>query len=395
MNRKGDENIKILHGTASLSPEWGGPTKVVVELTEALARKGIDITIFTPVRKGDEVKIKPPKGVNLQLFNQGFLSKWWTSYSPDLARNIQWGAYKFDLIHIHEIWHYANFASYHAAKKAGKPYIITIHGLLDPWCLNYKAFKKKIYSLFIQRRILREASAIHAITNEEVKHIRTFGIDNSIVMIPNGIDPKEFINLPLREELESFYPKIKGKRIILFLGRIHPQKGLDLLAKAFEKIAREWDDAYLMIVGPDSEGYKIKIEKMLESEGVLNKVIFTGMLSGRKKLIALGGADIFALPSYSEGFSMAILEAMICKLPVIITKQCNFPEVTEVGAGNEIDPNVEQLTGALGNLLGNPQLCKKMGKNGKRLVLEKFTWDKIADKMIQIYEEILNRKGGM
>jgi len=395
MNRKGDENIKILHVTASLSPEWGGPTKVVVELTEALARKGIDITIFTPVRKGDEVKIKPPKGVNLQLFNHGFLSKWWTSYSPDLARNIQWGAYKFDLIHIHEIWHYANFASYHAAKKAGKPYIITIHGLLDPWCLNYKAFKKKIYSLFIQRRILREASAIHAITNEEVKHIRTFGIDNSIVMMPNGINPKEFINLLPREELESFYPKIKGKRIILFLGRIHPKKGLDLLAKAFEKIAREWDNAYLMIVGPDSEGYKIKIEKMLESEGVLNRVIFTGMLSGRKKLIVLGGADIFALPSYSEGFSMAILEAMICKLPVIITKQCNFPEVTEVGAGNEIDPNVEQLTGALGNLLGNPQLCKKMGENGKRLVLEKFTWDKIADKMIQFYEEILNGKGGM
>lgn len=395
MNRKGDENIKILYVTASLSPEWGGPTKVVVELTEALARKGIDITIFTPVRKGDEVKIKPPKGVNLQLFNQGFLSKWWTSYSPDLARNIQWGAYKFDLIHIHEIWHYANFASYHAAKKAGKPYIITIHGLLDPWCLNYKAFKKKIYSLFIQRRILREASAIHAITNEEVKHIRTFGIDNSIVIIPNGIDPKEFINLPPREELESFYPKIKGKRIILFLGRIHPKKGLDLLAKAFEKIAREWDNACLMIIGPDSEGYKIKIEKMLESEGVLNRVIFTGMLSGRKKLIVLGGADIFALPSYSEGFSMAILEAMICKLPVIITKQCNFPEVTEVGAGNEIDPNVEQLTGALGNLLGNPELCKKMGEKGRKLVLEKYTWDKTADKMIKVYEEIVNRKGGM
>ncbi|GAG37700.1 unnamed protein product, partial [marine sediment metagenome] len=186
-----------------------------------------------------------------------------------------------------------------------------------------------------------------------------------------------------------------GKRIILFLGRIHPQKGLDLLAKAFEKIAREWDNAYLMIVGPDSEGYKIKIEKMLESEGVLNKVIFTGMLSGRKKLIVLGGADIFALPSYSEGFSMAILEAMICKLPVIITKQCNFPEVTEVGAGNEIDPNVEQLTGALGNLLGNPELCKKMGEKGRKLVLEKYTWDKTADKMIKVYEEIVNRKGGM
>lgn len=395
MNRKGDENIKILHVTASLSPEWGGPTKVVVELTEALARKGIDITIFTPVRKGDEVKIKPPKGVNLQLFNQGFLSKWWTSYSPDLARNIQWGAYKFDLIHIHEIWHYANFASYHAAKKAGKPYIITIHGLLDPWCLNYKAFKKKIYSLFIQRRILREASALHAITNEEVKHIRTFGIDSSIVMIPNGIDPKEFINLPPREELESFYPKIKGKRIILFLGRIHPKKGLDLLAKAFEKIAREWDNAYLMIVGPDSEGYKIKIEKMLESEGVLNRVIFTGMLSGHEKLAALSRADICAIPSYSEVRSIVALEAMACSIPVVITQQCQFPEVAEVKAGIVIEPDSKQLAQAMCKLLDSPQLCKKMGENGKRLVLEKFTWDKIADKMIKVYEEIVNRKGGM
>jgi len=385
--------MRILHVVASLSSEWGGPTKVVTELTEKLAEKGIEITIFSPFKKGEELNIIKPKGVKLQLFPQDFfIDKLWTSFSLDFARTIKQNVHKFDIIHIHEIWHYPNYIASRAAKRASKPYLITIHGTLEPWCLNYKAFKKKIYSLFIQRRILREASAIHAITNEEVKHIRTFGADNSIIMIPNGIDPKKFINLPPREELESFYPKIKGKRIILFLGRIHPIKGLDLLAKAFEKIAREWDNAYLMIVGPDSEGYKIKIEKMLESEGVLSRVIFTGMLNGYEKLAALSRADICVVPSYSEVRSIVALEAMIYKLPVIITHQCQFQEIAEYGAGIIIEPDPKQLVEALNKLLNNPKLCKRMGENGRKLVLEKFTWDKIADKMIKVYEEILNRK---
>lgn len=384
--------MKILYVTASMSPEWGGPTKVVAGLTEKLVEKGVEISIFSPFKRGEGLKVINPKGVELQLFPQNFIDRLWTSYSLDFARVIKQNVHKFDIIHIHEIWHYPNYVASWVAKRAGKPCVVTIHGALDPWCLNYKAFKKKIYALLIQKRILREASAIHAITNEEIKQIKNFVNNNNIIMIPNGINPEDFENLPSRKELEKLYPELIGKKVLLFLGRIHPKKGLDLLAKAFVIIARERDDVCLLIAGPDNDGYQVKIKQILEEERVLNKVIFTGMLEGQKKLIALGGADIFILPSYSEGFSMAILEAMISNLPVIITNQCNFPEVTEYRAGILIEPDYEQLAKALSKLLDDPLLCEKMGGNGHKLILKKYTWNKIADQMIKLYEDVLLRK---
>ncbi|GAF87632.1 unnamed protein product, partial [marine sediment metagenome] len=129
--------MKILYVTASMSSEWGGPTKVVTELAEKIAKKGIGITIFSPFKRGEELKIVKPKGVDLQLFPQNFIDKFWTSYSLDFAKAIKQNVHKFDIIHIHEIWHYPHYIAYKVAKKTGKPYIITIHGLLDPWCLNY------------------------------------------------------------------------------------------------------------------------------------------------------------------------------------------------------------------------------------------------------------------
>lgn len=387
--------MKILYAVASLSPEWGGPTKVVTELTEKLVEKGVEITIFSPFKKDEELEIVQPKGVKLCLFRQSFVDKLWTSYSIDFAKAIKQNVHKYDIVHIHEIWHFPNYIASRIAKRAGKPYVVTIHGALNPWCLNNKAFKKKIYALLIQKRILKEAGVIHAITNEEVKQIKNFVPNNNIVMIPNGINSEDFINLPSRKELEKLYPGLIGKKVLLFLGRIHPIKGLDLLAKAFGIIARERDDVRLLIAGPNSDDYKDKIMRILEEEQVLDKTIFTGMLSGHEKLAALSRADISIVPSYSEVRSIVALEAMICRLPVIITRQCNFPEIAEYEAGIIIEPDLKQLTEALNTLLSNSKLCKKMGENGRRLVLKNFTWDKIADKMIKIYEDILNRKGGM
>ena len=384
--------MRVLHVVASLSPEWGGPTKVVQGLTEALIEKGIEISIFAPVNRGCKNNIVRPKGADVRLFKQTLFSKIWTAYSPSLIRALYEEASKFDLIHIHEIWHFPHFAAYCIAKKLKKPFIITPHGAIEPWALNYKAFKKKIFTILVQKRILNQASALHALTTKEVKYIRDFGVKNQIKVIPNGINIEEFKNLPPWQDLEKIYPELSDKRIILFLGRIHPKKGLDILARAFAKIARNRDDVRLLIVGPDSNGYRKQIETILKREGVFKKTIFTGILTGSKKMAALSRANVFILPSYSEGFSIAILEAMVCGLPVIITDRCNFPEVVENAAGIIIKPNTEELKEALIKLLDNTQLCKEMGRNGHKLVLEKFTWDKIADKMINLYKSLLSDK---
>jgi glycosyltransferase involved in cell wall biosynthesis len=383
--------MKILHVVISLAPEWGGPTKVVHELTEALVEKGVEVSLFAPVRRGGEAEIARPKGVNLQLFREGFLARWWSGYSPGLARAVAQEVGKFDLVHIHELWSHPHLAAYRAARKAKKPYVVTVHGGLEPWAINHKALKKKVYSALIQRRILQKAAGLHAITAEEIKHIRAFGVDNEVFMIPNGINPQEFQLLPARRELERLCPQLVGKQVVLFLGRLHPVKGLDILARAFSKVAKERDDLCLLVVGPDSEGYRAEVAKILEAEGALGKVVFAGMLTGHEKLAALGGADVCVIPSYSEVRSIVALEAMASGLPVIITRQCHFPEVAEAGAGLVIESEVGQLAAAMEQLLGDPQLRQAMGSNGRRLISEKFTWNIIADQMRGLYEAVLKQ----
>lgn len=386
--------MKVLHVAPSLSSEWGGSTKVVVELTEALAEKGVDVSIFAPSENNKGVCITNLKGVDVRLFPKGFLSKFWTSYSSPLAKALMKEVPIFDLVHIHEIWHHPHFTVYKAAKRFKRPFVVTIHGTLEPWCLNHKRFKKKIFSILIERMILREASGIHAITEEEVKNISNFVDNKNVFLIPNGINLEEFESLPSKKDFESLYPQLKGKRIILFLGRIHPKKGLDILAKALGTIVKKRDDIQLVIAGPDNDGFKNHIVEILKADNAIGNTTFTGMLTGNKKLAALSRADIFVLSSYSEGFSISILEAMACGLPVVITKQCNFPEVEEVGAGKVIDADVDHLSEALIELLDNPELCKEMGNRGKRLVIEKYTWHKVADQMITAYKEILGSQEG-
>lgn len=382
--------MKVLHVIPGVSIKRGGPSSVISGLTEELSLRGIEVEVFAVSEKGDMSHIS--NVTDVRLFPEGFLAKVWTGYSDRLAKTLMTEASNFDLIHIHEIWHYPHFAAYKAAKHHDKPFVVTIHGTLDSWCLDHKALRKKLYSALFQKNILKRADGIHAMTENEVEVIARFVDHKRIFCISNGIDPDEFDHLPDRSFLETRYPELKDKKVILFMGRIHPKKGLDLLAKVFSAAAQARDDIHLMIAGPDEGGYAAEIVELLKSGKVLNRVTFTGMLEGHARLEALSRADIFVLPSYSEGFSMSILEAMTCKLPVIITKECNFDEVEEAGAGLLIESCEDSLWKALISLLDNSKICLEMGTRGRNLVLEKFTWDKIADQMLRIYKDILESR---
>ncbi len=382
--------MKVLHVAASLSPKWGGPTMVIQGLTEALVKRGVIITIFAPFRKGEECVV--PKGVDVKLFPQSVFAKLWRNHSFTLAKQLKKALKEFDILHIHEIWHHSHFSAYNAAKFFGIPFVITIHGELEPWSLNYKKLKKRIYANLIQRRILREAKAIHAITNKEVESIRNFGVDNKIVVVGNGIDIEAFRSSFPKQKLLEYYPELKSKKIILFLGRLHPNKGLDILIRAFRRVVESYPETHLLIAGPDENGYQKHIAKLLAEENVAKCVTFAGILIGEKKLTALSGADLFILPSYSEGFSISILEAMASGLPVIITKQCNFPEVEKSNAGIVINPRIDELADAMTKLIGSNEIMKEMGENGKKLVGEKYNWKIISEKMFYLYQEILAKE---
>ena len=207
-------------------------------------------------------------------------------------------------------------------------------------------------------------------------------------MIPNGIGEHRVGNPDA--DSRPFSDDLADKRVVLFLGRVHPKKGLDILADAFAIVAKTRDDARLVIAGPDEAGQSRKIASRLEKSGVLGQVIFTGMLTGIRKARALATADVFVLPSYSEGFSMAVLEAMATGLPVVISRQCYFPEVDQSNAGIVVETRADELAVALGRLLDDPGLRREMGQNGQEMIRHGYTWDSIASRMTEFYRSVVD-----
>jgi glycosyltransferase involved in cell wall biosynthesis len=383
--------MNVLHIVPSLAPEWGGPPVVVMNLTEALKEVGVDCTIFATIGYRVGKPAPATHGVTTKLFPTGPISRLWAGFAPGLLSSLREEIERYDLVHIHELWHYPHFAAYRAAKKAGKRFIITPHGELNDPALREKALKKSIYMRLFQRRALSQASAIHVITDDEARMTRRLGLSVPIVVHPNGVKAEQFQQLPSETIFLTKFPELQGNKIVLFLGRIHPIKGLDLLARAFAGLVKDHPDVRLVIAGADVQGYQRSLEALLTVLRVRDKTLFTGHLSHNEKLAALSAADIFALTSYSEVIGLSSLEAMAAGVPVIITRQCQFPEAAESNAGFVVDTNPAEIESAMRQILDDPEAARDMGQRGRALVSQKYTWGEIAKNMASTYEDVLSR----
>ena len=381
--------LNVLHVTPSMSPEWGGPAIVVSELTSELSLQGVCCDIVAT--RGHRVGINQiaPPDVPIYSFDTGFPARLWTAYSAELSRFLNERAGRYDLIHIHEVWHYPGYAAFRAARKHKLPCVLTIHGELSEWGLRQKALKKRIYMFVLMDRILRNVNALHAITRAEKEQVVKLGYKTPVVVAPNGIEPASFEALPDPVEFIQRFPVLKGKRIILFLGRLHAKKGLDILARSFSTIARRFEDIVLLVVGPNKFGTREKMESILRSEDLLGRAVFTGLLTGEDKLAAMNCADLFVLPSHSDVLGIAVLEAMAARLPVVITEGCEFPEVSEHGAGFVVEADEVPIAEAITMLLSDADLRKRMGQQGRKLVIERYTWQVAAATMANLYKTLV------
>ena len=381
--------MKVLQVVPSLAPEWGGPVKVVNELAGALEAIGVSSEIISAQgrRVGNPETVT--SDIPIHLFETGPLARLWTAHTPGLKKTLARKIPDFDLVHIQELWHYPGYIASKIARSRNVPYIVTIHGELNEWNLQQKRLKKQIYMTAIQRGILQKSAALHAITQAESNRIRQLEIETPVAMIPNGTHTEEFENLPDRSQFVSRYPELENRLIVLFLGRIQQKKGLDILAQAFGNLVRTRHDVRLVVAGPDEDNTLTEIKTILKSQGALEKAVFPGMLTGEQKLEALGAADIFALTSYSEGFSVALLEALSAGLPLVITDECNFPEVGDSRAGFVVRPNDSVIASALMSLLDSADLRREMSENARRLVRSNYTWERIAEKMFTLYENVI------
>ena len=386
--------MKILHILQTVSPRFGGPVKVALEMCQRLAEQAADITIFTTNRDYPsgllDVPISQPvdrNGYRLFHFPVEFGPM---MVSSQMALALSRKAANFDLMHIHGLYRFPQAAASWYARKYRIPYIIQPHGSLDPF-LYYKRERrtlKRIYERLVEFRNLNNAAAIHFITTEEMRLAAFLNLKTDYIVIPVGIDVRSYKNLPERGAFRQKYD-LRGKKIILHLGRITPKKGLDILASAFSRVARDRDDVVLILAGPDNEGFRHEVEKWLREGGVREKAIFTDMIEGQAKLELLRDADVFALPSYTENFGIAVVEAMACGLPVVISDKVNICQDIQMGRAGIITPcDSEAVALALNRLLENPFEAQRLGMAGKALVEEKFDWDRIIPNIMDAYRSV-------
>lgn len=385
--------MRVLEVLPSYSPHWGGPVAVLEAVAPRLVSKGIEVTLC--VTRGHRVgnPVPPPSGVSLEVFDTDLGGRIWTAHSMEVARQLPRLVYQYDVIHIHELWHHLGSVAARCARRLRKPYVVSPHGALDHWALSHKGFRKRLYGAAIERPALEAAAAIHCLTADEARQLRLFGVRAPVRVIPNGTSEISVVPRPLaRSRLEDRHTQLRGKVVLVFLGRLHPVKGLPLLVKALAAVSDKQDSLRLLIVGPD-EGAKATAQRLVTELGLCHKVIFAGPVYESEKLDILSGADVFVLPSYSEGFSVAVLEAMSCGLPVIITPACHFPEVSENKAGIVVAPDVGELANAIGTLAGSATLREEMGKAGRDLVRSRFGWDTIADQWADLYSDVVANNG--
>jgi glycosyltransferase involved in cell wall biosynthesis len=247
--------------------------------------------------------------------------------------------------------------------------------------------KKALYSAMIERDTLRRSSCLRALTNNEVEDYRRYGVHGPVAVIPNGVEAPPDIKPDL---FLQRYPYLEGKRIVLFLGRIHPKKGPSTLCRAWCRLGKQVDDAHLVIAGPNSGTTKEALQEIVSAGRVAGRVTFTGMLNHTMKWSALAAASLFVLPSHSEGFSIAALEALAMGVPVVISQHCNFPEVTRLFCGWETEVNDQQLEQSLAGALAlAPEELQVIGSRGRELVRRDYSWSAVGFKMRELQNWIL------
>lgn len=396
--------MRVLFAVHGYKPAYrlGGPILSVAALAEGLVRRGHAVAVFTTNSNLDQDLDVPTDqpimvdGVEVWYFrheeplqnsfgkisylakSMGFL------YAPRMRAALDARVPDVDIVHTHLPFVYPTYAAARAALRHRKALFYHQRGVFDPARLRFRGLKKKIFLELFEKPVMRRATRLIALTGAEVSSYHALGIDTPTTIIPNGIDTQAYRSQPRARANESL--KIPPHAVvILFMGRVHPIKGADVLLEAFLRIAADSPLAWLVVAGPDEWGAEEKMRASAQRAGIAERIVFTGMIEGEDKKDLLARADLFCLPSEGEGFSMAILEALASGTAVLISPGCNFPEVVDAGGGRVVANNATDLSSAIASMISDRPALRAMGAKGRAFVLEHYSWDRIVDKMEAAY----------
>jgi glycosyltransferase involved in cell wall biosynthesis len=391
--------MKILQVIAYFYPAWsyGGPPRNAYGLCKELVKRGHEVTVFTTdvlnARNRTKETRETVDGIEIRRFRN--LSNYAAFHhriflSPCMPGAMRKDIKNFDIVHLNDYRTLQNLTAYNNARNNGVPYVLQARGSLVN--IITKQRLKSLFDVWRGRRLLQDATRLIAVAPLEVEQYKSFDIDaRKIDIIPNGIDLKEFEKLPPRGEFREKYGLGAKHKVILFLGRIHKIKGIDLLINAFAGLAEDFSDVRLVVAGPD-DGYLPELKNLVAELGLAQKVIFTGPLYGIDKLAAYVDADVYALTSSYEIFGISIFEALVCGTPVVVTDRCGIADIIKDKAGLVVPYEAASLKEALRKMLADDKIRQRYGREGKSLVRQNYSWAAIAEQMERVYQKCLSKK---
>jgi glycosyltransferase involved in cell wall biosynthesis len=385
--------MKILN-ICAYTWEIGGPARIIYDHTAEAIASGHQVDILSPMSAGDKLYPAPEGARIIPCLRTRPISTVYREFSLSLYRYLKKHASEYDIIHIHGIWHFGSLAPF--LLKSNIPKIITIHGLLDRWAVNHHAWKKRLVSALYQKRLLGKADVIHINNTEEREDIRHYlgYLPDNLEIIPNGMRMADYNPLPAPGTFKRHFEIPKQQKMLLFMGRLNIKKGLDLLLPAFKNYHTQHADTILILAGPD-DGYRAEAERFVKENNLTDAVRFVGMLTGEIKKAALADATVFTLPTYSEGFSIAVLEAMASNVPAVVSDRTGFGDFTrQYDAAAIPDLNVDDLTKKLETMLTDNEFRRNKANNAYRMVSELFDIRVVANQMLQTYQRAIEASKG-
>ena len=385
--------MKILQIIENIDERYGGPAKSVPNLCKYLQKLGIDISINSVRQYENESNyIIESNRLSWNIYSNT-ISKFF-KFSKELKigikKQIEFGN---TVLHTQNQWNYIPISAYGISKKYNLPLICSVRGAMLPWALNQHKYVKKLFWFLFQKKIFQNADCIHCTTDIEAEYIRSAGIKTPIAVIPNGIDLTEFEKRAESKNAKDIFKLDVSKKYLLFMGRIHKSKGLDILIKAWKDINKIYPKWNIIYGGPiEDEDYYSELLKYISVNGLEESVKYLGILKGEQRVLAYNAAEVFVSPTWSENFGIAIAEAMASGIPVITTKGAPWEILEKQQCGWWIDLSLEEFEKILEVAINTDEAeLKVKGRICKKIIFENYSWNIQALKMIQVYKWMLGK----
>lgn len=372
-------SLRVVHVCAYFAPAfvYGGPPRSIAGLCRAQQDAGIDVRVVTTTANGDtELDSETVVRGHYDGVPVHYCERTWPRsvfYAPSLRNVVSEHVSNADVVHIHGLWNATVWTAAAAAAEARKPYVLSPRGMLSPAALAHNQWRKRLVYPFADARVVRRAARLHATSGTEFNELNCIPATGRGVYVPNGVDMPRSTN---------------GSRspMVLFLGRIHPIKRLDLLATAFAQVLTHHPNAQLVIAGPDEGGHRATVAPLFAP--FADAVTWTGRVDDDKKNELLAKASVLVMCSNSESFGMSAAEAMAAGTPVVVTRTCPWPDIETHQSGYWVEQNAGAIADAVTAVLSHPTAAAEMGQRGRQLIAANYSWSIAAAALIREYQNL-------